>query len=87
MSSEFVRKGITMTLLRQASEIWVTKPNEADLNVRELSMQPLSMTATFNRMAMNTSSYGQQQRALNIAKGIVGARDVKAGANKKRNQG
>ncbi len=60
-----------MTLLTQAGDIWVIRPTKDDLLVGA-KYATVSMPATFNRMMMTTSSRGQQTRALNIAKGIVG---------------
>jgi len=60
--------------LTRPEQIWLLSgPTRAEL--REGADYALkSMPWTFNRMMYNTSSNGQQTRALNIAKGVVGQR-------------
>lgn len=60
-----------MTQLSKAEDIWVLKPTREDL-IAGANYAAITLPWTFNRMSMNTSSSGQQSRALNIAKGIVG---------------
>ena len=59
-----------MKKLSQTNEILTLKPKEADLIVGA-NYAAITLPWTFNRMMLNTSSDGQQSRALNIAKGIV----------------
>lgn len=59
-----------MTLLSRADEIWMLSPTADDL-LAGAHYASITLPWTFNRMMMNTSSRGQQERALNIAKGIV----------------
>lgn len=60
-----------MTLLSRPDQIWVLKPTKEDL-VAGANYAAITLPWTFNRMMLNTQSSGQQARALNIAKGIVG---------------
>lgn len=57
-------------MFTRAEDIWELKPLAEDL---EAGARYASITLpwTFNRMAYNTGSKGQQGRGLNIAKGIV----------------
>jgi len=59
-----------MTLVSKPENIWVLKLTDKDI-AEGAKYAAISLPWTFNRMMMNTSSYGQQSRALNIAKGIV----------------
>ncbi len=59
-----------MSTLSSANEIWELKPTEEDL-LAGAEYASITLPWTFNRMMMNTGSKGQQQRGLNIAKGIV----------------
>jgi hypothetical protein len=56
--------------LNRKEDIWVLTPHEEDLKAGAY-YAAVSLPWTFNRMMLNTRSAGQQQRALNIAKGIV----------------
>lgn len=60
-----------MRKLNKPSDIWVLKPTKDDL-IAGADYASITLPWTFNRMMMNTGSSGQQYRALNIAKGIVG---------------
>lgn len=60
-----------MKLLSKSDEIWLLKPTKDDL-IAGAEYAAITLPWTFNRMMLNTSSAGQQSRALNIAKGIVG---------------
>jgi hypothetical protein len=60
-----------MKLLKSAAQIWVLKPSKADFSAGA-RYAALSLPWTFNRMMLNKGSAGQQGRAINIAKGIVG---------------
>lgn len=62
-----------MTLFDDESEIWIVKPTEEDLQAGA-EYAAISLPWVFNRMGKDKSSKGQQQRAFNIAKGIVGQR-------------
>jgi hypothetical protein len=57
--------------LKTNKDVWVLTPTAADLQAGA-HYASVSLPWTFNRMMMNTGSVGQQYRALNIAKGIVG---------------
>jgi len=59
-----------MSLLKNAKEIWLLKPTTEDLQAGA-EYASITLPWTFNRMMLNSSSAGQQRRALNIAKGIV----------------
>ena len=59
-----------MKKLSQTNEILTLKPKEEDLIVGA-NYAAITLPWTFNRMMFNTGSFGQQLRALNIAKGIV----------------
>jgi hypothetical protein len=59
-----------MDKLSHEEDIWVEVPTHEDLQVAA-DYAAITLPWTFNRMMMNTSSRGQNQRALNIAKGIV----------------
>lgn len=60
-----------MTFLTSPDQVWSATANKEDLDegVRYAS---ISLPWTFNRMMMKSSSNGQNNRAYNIAKGIVG---------------
>ena len=60
-----------MSKVSKASDIWALTPTTADLREGARYAQ-ISLPWTFNRMVHNTSTGGQRERALNIAKGIVG---------------
>ncbi len=60
-----------MRKLKTKADVWVLTPNTNDLKAGAY-YAAVSLPWTFNRMMLNTSSAGQQHRALNIAKGIVG---------------
>jgi hypothetical protein len=60
-----------MRKLKTKADIWVLTPNTNDLKAGAY-YAAVSLPWTFNRMMLNTSSAGQQHRALNIAKGVVG---------------
>ena len=60
-----------MDKLTSRDDVWVLTPNSDDLRAGA-HYAALSLPWTFNRMMLNTGSAGQQLRALNIAKGIVG---------------
>ncbi|WP_033542892.1 hypothetical protein [Planococcus sp. CAU13] len=60
-----------MNLIQRASDILVIKATTADLQ-KGADYASITLPWTFNRMMLNTGSKGQQSRALNIAKGIVG---------------
>lgn len=60
-----------MTLLNTSEDIWELVPTKEDL-AAGARYAAITLPWTFNRMMMNSSSVGQQSRALNIAKGIVG---------------
>ena len=65
-----------MRKLRSKKDIWVLTPSTADLEAGAYYAS-VSLPWTFNRMMLNTSSGGQQNRALNIAKGVVGQEMLK----------
>ncbi len=60
-----------MQKLKTTTEVWVLTPTADDLKAGA-HYAAVSLPWTFNRMMLNTSSAGQQHRALNIAKGVVG---------------
>lgn len=60
-----------MTLLSKSKNIWELRPTVDDLAAGS-RYASITLPWTFDRMMMNSSSVGQQSRALNIAKGIVG---------------
>jgi hypothetical protein len=60
-----------MNMLSRTEDIWILKPTKEDL-IAGAQYASVTLPWTFNRMMMNTTSPGQQSRALNIAKGIVG---------------
>jgi hypothetical protein len=62
--------------LKTKEDVWVLTPNEEDLKAGA-HYAAVSLPWTFNRMMLNTSSAGQQHRALNIAKGVVGQEMLK----------
>ena len=64
-------KEMTLPKLSSSDEIWTLSPALRDLEAGAYYAS-VSLPWTFNRMMYNTSSNGQQYRALNIAKGIVG---------------
>lgn len=57
--------------LSSAEQIWVIEPTEDEL-IKGARYASMTLPWTFNRMMLNTGSSGQQRRALNIAKGVVG---------------
>lgn len=59
-----------MKTLEQEQDIWKLQPNKKDL-IAAAKYAAITLPWTFNRMFKNTSSRGQNDRALNIAKGIV----------------
>ena len=59
-----------MKKLSQSEEIWIVHPDLHDLRTAA-DYAAITLPWTFNRMSLNTSSRGQQERGLNIAKGIV----------------
>jgi hypothetical protein len=59
-----------MSLLNNPDDIWVLTPNDEDL-MTGARYAEITLPWTFNRMMKNTGSRGQQERALNIAKGVV----------------
>lgn len=59
-----------MSRLSRAEDIWILKPNREDL-LTGATYAAISLPWTFNRMMKNTSSRGQCERGLNVAKGIV----------------
>ena len=65
-----------MRKLKTKEDIWVLTPNADDLKAGAY-YAAVSLPWTFNRMMLNTSSAGQQHRALNISKGIVGQEMLK----------
>ncbi len=65
-----------MKNFKSERDIWVLTPTEDDLEAGA-RYAAISLPWTFNRMTLNTSSDGQQGRALNIAKGIVGQEMLK----------
>ncbi len=65
-----------MTKLTSKNDIRVLLPNAEDLQAGA-HYAAVSLPWTFNRMMYNMSSAGQQKRALNIAKGIVGQEMLK----------
>lgn len=65
-----------MKKMRSKKDIWILTPTMADLK-KGAHYAAVSLPWTFNRMMLNTSSDGQQRRALNIAKGIVGQEMLK----------
>ena len=65
-----------MRKLKTKEDIWVLTPSEDDLKAGAY-YAAVSLPWTFNRMMLNTSSVGQQHRALNIAKGVVGQEMLK----------
>ncbi len=58
-------------LIANKDDLWVLAPTKDDL-LAGAQYAAVSLPWTFNRMMKNTGSRGQQERALNIAKGIVG---------------
>lgn len=60
-----------MPKLTTSRDVWILTPTAADLKAGA-HYAAISLPWTFNRMMLNTSSAGQQHRALNIAKGVVG---------------
>lgn len=60
-----------MTKLTNPDEIWTLRPTRDDL-LKGARYAAITLPWTFNRMMFNTGSAGQQQRGLNIAKGVVG---------------
>lgn len=65
-----------MRKLKTKADIWVLTPNADDLKAGA-HYAAVSLPWTFNRMMLNTTSAGQQHRALNIAKGVVGQEMLK----------
>jgi hypothetical protein len=60
-----------MKTVTVARDIITLRPEKDDL-LAGAKYAAITLPWTFNRMMMNTSSAGQQSRALNIAKGVVG---------------
>jgi len=71
-----------MKKLSQSKEIWILRPEVIDLKTAA-DYAAITLPWTFNRMSLNTSSRGQQQRGLNIAKGIVAQEMVHRHLNSK----
>ena len=65
-----------MRKLRTKEDVWVLKPSTDDLRTGA-HYAAISLPWTFNRMMLNTGSPGQKNRALNIAKGVVGQEMLK----------
>ena len=65
-----------MRKLETKEDIWVLTPTADDLKAGA-HYAAVSLPWTFNRMMLNTGSAGQRNRALNIAKGIVGQEMLK----------
>ena len=65
-----------MKKLKTREDVWVLTPSKKNLEAGA-HYAAVSLPWTFNRMMLNTSSSGQQSRALNIAKGIVGQEMLK----------
>jgi len=65
-----------MSSLTTAADIWVLTPEHEDF-VAGAHYAAISMPWTFDRMALNTGINGQNRRALNIAKGILGQEMLK----------
>src|ERR1700677_2414763 len=65
-----------MKKFSKRGDVWTLHPLEQDL-LEGARYASISLPWTFNRMMMNTGSKGQQSRALNIAKGIVGQEMLK----------
>lgn len=59
-----------MGKLKTAGDIWVLKATKEDF-LEGAKYALISLPWTFNRMSQGTGPFGQRQRALNIAKGIV----------------
>lgn len=59
-----------MRRVADPTDIWVVSPTTEDL-MTGAKYAEITLPWTFNRMMKNTSSRGQQERALNIAKGGV----------------
>ena len=62
--------------LRTKEDVWVLTSRFEDLEAGA-HYAAITLPWTFNRMSLNTGSTGQQNRALNIAKGIVGQEMLK----------
>jgi hypothetical protein len=60
-----------MPLVTSETDMWVLKPQKEDI-AAGARYAAVSLPWTFNRMMLNTGVQGQNSRALNIAKGIVG---------------
>lgn len=60
-----------MPLVTNEKDVWVLKPQKEDI-AAGAKYAAVSLPWTFNRMMLNTGVRGQNSRALNIAKGIVG---------------
>ena len=69
-----------MDKLNAGNDVWVLTPTVEDLRTGA-HYAAISLPWTFNRMMLNTGSRGQQNRALNIAKGIVGQEMLKRKMN------
>lgn len=65
-----------MSKLETVEDIWVLTAEPRDLETGA-HYAAVSLPWTFNRMMYNTSSKSQKQRALNVAKGIVGQEILK----------
>jgi hypothetical protein len=60
-----------VAMLSRPTDIWTLHPDAAD-RAAGAKYAAITLPWTFNRMMKNTGSKGQAERALNIAKGIVG---------------
>ena len=69
-------KEMTVRKLETENDIWVLTPQPEDLKAAAY-YAAVSLPWTFNRMMLTTKSPGQQRRALNIAKGILGQEMLK----------
>ena len=65
-----------MRKLKTKEDVWLLTPSANDLKAGAY-YAAVSLPWTFNRMMLNTTSAGQQHRALNIAKGVVGQEMLK----------
>lgn len=70
-----------MRKLSSTSDIWELAPSIEDFRQGAI-YAALTLPWTFNRMMLNSSSWGQQSRALNIAKGIAGQEVLKRELNR-----
>ncbi len=78
MCSEYApsAKEKSVRKLKTKEDIWVLTPSAEDLKAGAY-YAAVSLPWTFNRMMRNTGSAGQKNRALNIAKGVVGQEMLK----------